>query len=763
MKPEDAKPGRAKTRRPRRIFILAAATAAAAVAAFVLIAPSYVSSESGRRFILGRINAAVDGRTEIGSLTMSWRKGIRATGIGFADTAGNVAFAADSIAVRPHYASLLTGSVSLGKTVVERPSLELTAASADRESAGPPADRGRAVRGGGGVPVKRADLFINDGTVKVTDADRRVAVLKDINAKLLLRPPGRRTSFDVSMAVTNQGRESTVGASADIRLAEKTGWTFDMAGGDLAVEVNDLDIASLGPFFALAGVELNASGRVSADIKGGMAEGGIESLEGVVKAENLDISSPGARGGRFGTGRLNAEVKIRRADGAVKVDRLDLVAAFGRVNCSGTFDSLDIDADLDLAQLQSHLGPFVDFKQMKMSGRVASRGSAALDPENGTYRFTTSDTTVRGLVLSHPGRQPFEAETGSVLLDAEIRPATKTISIKQLQVDTPKIKIRKGRFEKTDSRGTTSLRGMLDCEYDWQSVISLTRPYLPPHLELAGTRKQVLDFASTYPAERPQQLLPNMTTKAKIGFDRAEYLGLKFGPTETDLGVENGTLTIAPFTSAVNDGRVSFGGSADLRQQPALLRIPGRMQIARDVQINDETTKALLSYLNPIFAGAIGVKGTVDFDCEKLAIPLGQASGRDILMAGTISIKQMSLRPSNLLGTILRVAGMSFQDQQINVQPTKFALENGLLAYDDMNVLVGEKAFNFKGVIGLDKSLDMTITLPYGDEGTAGGGTTLLLKGTIDRPELDVGSIIKQQLEDRLRQGIREGLDKLLR
>ncbi len=94
----------------------------------------------------------------------------------------------------------------------------------------------------------------------------------------------------------------------------------------------------------------------------------------------------------------------------------------------------------------------------------------------------------------------------------------------------------------------------------------------------------------------------------------------------------------------------------------------------------------------------------------------------------------------------------------MTIHPTKFALQKGYLRYEDMQVVVGDNPVNFKGVIGLDKSLDMSVTLPYTtaggtarvDKDTRGRRITLPLKGTVDKPELDMGKLLEDQLKGEL-------------
>ena len=63
--------------------------------------------------------------------------------------------------------------------------------------------------------------------------------------------------------------------------------------------------------------------------------------------------------------------------------------------------------------------------------------------------------------------------------------------------------------------------------------------------------------------------------------------------------------------------------------------------------------------MNPVFAGAVNVRGIADFDCEKLSIPLASDSINDLEVVGTISITKMQLEASDLLAKILTAAGSS--------------------------------------------------------------------------------------------------------
>lgn len=290
-------------------------------------------------------------------------------------------------------------------------------------------------------------------------------------------------------------------------------------------------------------------------------------------------------------------------------------------------------------------------------------------------------------------------------------------------------------------------------------------------LEVAGTNsKLALKFSGEYPAGEVKGLLSNLEAKAELWIEKAEYMGFSVGSIEADVRINDGLLRITSFSSIVNNGRLNFAGEADLRDEPVLLTA-GPMQIAKGIQITDETTRRFLAYLNPIFTNAVDVSGEIDFSCERLAIPIGGGSGNDIEVIGTVTISQLRLSASDFLGEILSLAGIGMRGQDIVIEPTRFVLQDGLLRYDDMQVVVGDNPVNFRGAIGLDRSLDMVVSLPYTTRGRTvrigeeaeGVRIKLPLKGTIDRPELDTGRLLEEQLKEQLKIELEEKIGEELK
>jgi len=973
-----------------------------------LFVPMYVSSEKGRTFILAKINNAVEGRTDFADLSMGWLKGIKVADFSFDDKAGRIAVRIKQIATKPHYRKILFGNLSFGETTIDQPRVRINLKAKQPTDAAPvPKSQPEPPKAAALALV--SDIVVTDGNLKITDAQARTAEVSRINSKVSLRPPGRQTSFDMDMAVLAKDGESKIHADGRITPAKaKTGWTLKGTTGDLNVHIDELDIESLAPFFALAGVEVQTKGRVTANLKSEIKDGRIENLAGAAKGKDLDITGPGLKGDRLRTSDLDVDVKLTRKDQALNIDNLKVAtdwanvtakgavpttlksfeeflepdsdydlqgtfdcdlaavmsqmpatlglkegvkissgrltgdiqtsteagqrqiqghasltglqgtvegkkvalsqpvnlqtlissdktgitfdelnvsASFVEFDCNGTTELLKYHADVDLQKLQSELGQFADLGEYRMAGQLLSDGQVSIkeniisavgsaeaknfrlsskedisvfepfadvsfafdidrpndiavvdtvkavasfgrvgikdailplnekakkpmhlvveakgvdlkklqpfavmfasfpremqlaglaesnisinSEKKDTYRIKTESTKIKNLKLIYPEQKPFDANQVTLAFDAEINSAQKAVNIRELRLDSPQIKIYKARFTKTSEKGITKLQGQADFEYDWEAVGAFAGPYMPPGLRLVGKNKLPVEFSTEYPDGQSEKLFDNLSTKGKLGFEEAHYMGLNFGPTEAQLKIEKGFCVIEPFSTTVNEGQFNFAAEADLKQKSRLLKTPRPMQMMKDIKINNETANKLLMYVNPIFANCISVEGVANFGCRRLAIPLAETNSSKLETEGTIAIDNLKLRPEGLLGELFSLLGVRDSNVYMTIHPTKFALRDGFLRYDDMQVDVGDNPVNFRGVIGLDKSLDMTITLPFTLAGrtarigkeTVGKRISLSLTGTIDRPELDTSKILENQLKDLLR----EGLDRLLK
>ncbi|MHC4654775.1 MAG: YhdP family protein, partial [Planctomycetota bacterium] len=337
----------------------------------VILVPVLVSSEKGREIILAKINNSIDGKADFASLSMGWWKGIKVTDVSFNNSSGQTSVEVKQIATKPHYGSILFGSVSLGKTIIEKPSVEINLKARQPKKDEDPKQKYPAGKKAGPIalPIKKVDLVINDGNLKVTDAQAGTVEIAQINSKLNLRPLGERTDFDLAMIIAKQGSASKIITKGQIKPSTNKGWTFKGTSGDLTVKVDDLDLGSLEPLLAWVGVELDTEGKVTAEITSEVKDGRLENLSANIKAENLDITGPLLKGDRLMTKTLDVNAKLVRQQKMISIENLDVKADWLKVQATGmvpaTFDSfsefLQSDSnlsgsfELDVAQVFSQM------------------------------------------------------------------------------------------------------------------------------------------------------------------------------------------------------------------------------------------------------------------------------------------------------------------------------------------------------------------------------------------------------------------------
>lgn len=529
---------------------------------------------------------------------------------------------------------------------------------------------------------------------------------------------------------------------------------------------------NLGPY-KLAGIQ-SGSGQVS------IADKGI-TISGATNLKDLNIAGPNNVNAAVPSTDINYALGIDKKYEKLNIDLLKVQTSFGRLDItkaviplgkapSQPMNLLVNAADIDLAKLL----PFAVLtgsvpQKMQLAGIVQSQIAVSSGKQG--YTIKTDSTKIKGLKLTYPDKTPFEQDEVSLIFEAEINPETKTINIKQVQLDSPQIKIRKGQLSQASTAGRMKLAGQVELDYDWTALTNLVGPYMPAGLTVKGKRQDSFNFSGEYPADKPALLLSSLSAKGGLGFDQADYMGLDFGQTNVNIVVKNGLLDIAPFSSVVNKGQLNFAAQADFKAKPPLFKTPRPMQIIKNVQIDDRLTGPLLKYLNPIFANSVNVNGLANLSCDKLSIPLDAKAKNSAEIVGEVSVSNLRLTASDLLGQILLVVGGSAAGTVITIHPTKFILRDGFLRYDDMQMDIGNNPVNFKGVIGLDKSLNMTVTLPYTTRGTTvrvdrqpiAPRITLPLKGTVDKPTIDVGKLIESQAEQQLEDQLKKGLEKLFR
>ena len=519
------------------------------------VVPAYVSSESARKLILSKANASGAGAIDFAKLSMSWFKGISVSNISFKNIDQGVSVAVKGVSTMPDYGAMLTGNLSFGETVIDGPKVEIDVDKMKQSaaaSAAKPAAKGKA-KPSAGVPIKKIDLVVRDGDIKIKDSRGSIEISK-INSAVNLRPPGEKTTLEMGASIAGQGTASTVNAKGDVNPGGN--WDFKKASGNMAVEVNNLNLNQLESILAIAGVDVNARGVVSAHLKGELKQGVIENVGVDVTGSGLEITAQQLNGDKIKTGTLNiaveisqqgnlvnvekmsvatdwfkaeangtapmnmasvsefmkqgsknelkanlecdlpavaamlpktlglkeqtkltggkllgsvqtinetgvkmlagqvsveglagvmdgkpislsepiqAQAKISAENEKIKFEKIGVSSAFATVNCSGTTETFDYDAQIDLAKLAAELGQFADLGKYKLAGTVAAKGQITNNDK--TTMFVNS-SSISNLRVNPTADITISEPNASINAIAAIDKQTNVLLVKQFKADT---------------------------------------------------------------------------------------------------------------------------------------------------------------------------------------------------------------------------------------------------------------------------------------------------------------------------------------
>ena len=351
--------------------------------------PVYLSSDSGKSLILTKVNNAIDGEVKIGSLSMGWFDGVTAQKLDFTDDTGCTKITAKQVAAWPSYFSLLGGRLAIDKAVIDQPTVLINTtgqcAQKKKESAPKSSQPQPKTQMGPSAAVlafEHINLTINNGNFKVITADanniEQTLELRDINSKLAIKPLGSKSSFDVSMAVASANEVSQIIASGNIQTGKKA-WSLADTTGQISLEVNDLDLSTLGSLFAVLDANVTAKGIINASVEAKLQKGLFENLQGKINASELDVAGDFLKGDRIQSSSLDADIKLSSTEQAVNIDKLKFKSDWLTADVTGTVpktvrsledflkadspDTLQAQFDCDLAKTLRQVKTVAKFKE----------------------------------------------------------------------------------------------------------------------------------------------------------------------------------------------------------------------------------------------------------------------------------------------------------------------------------------------------------------------------------------------------------------
>ena len=322
---------------------------------------------------------------------------------------------------------------------------------------------------------------------------------------------------------------------------------------------------------------------------------------------------------------------------------------------------------------------------------------------------------------------------------------------------------------------------------DWEKLLAVAHQVAPETQDLALTGPAESDFRLTGPASQPKlrPVFRDMGAQAGVGWTTARYHGFSLGKAALPVKLAGGQVVVPVTEVAGGGGTIRLGGTVDLRQETAHLRLPGRTAVLDGVEINKEVAHEFLSRFNPIFAELVSAEGRISLTTQDLDLPLGPAIKTAGSGGGQLDLRGMKVRPGGLMAALMALGGLR-EDQAhvLEVSSVDFQVHDGAIHYRNFT-MVFDKVFDltFHGSVRFDDGLDLVASVPvrsallrrFGVRGRVDEYARLLegtrvdvpvlgtrLKPKLDLARVDIQSLVKKAMEQLLKKEAGGLLDKIL-
>lgn len=293
------------------------------------------------------------------------------------------------------------------------------------------------------------------------------------------------------------------------------------------------------------------------------------------------------------------------------------------------------------------------------------------------------------------------------------------------------------------------LRASLQSE--GQALANLLHEIAPSTAELDFAGPQV-ELVATGPIASPAIVPAALSGRGQVQLASASAMGLRAAAFDLNAQLRDGVVNIAQTAIPVNNGTMTVAGQVDLPTGGAMsgtatngatpssmpptdpvYRYAGRLQVFDHVEINEEMSNELISYINPVFFGVERITGSVSLVVEDVQIPLSEAAiQQGYIRHGRLDFHDLQMEPTPLLKAILTVVGAPGQMLgglgEMEIPGVEFRMENGRIYYDDFIIRFRNVVhLRFRGYVGLNDELQLWVGVPATPEVLANIGNALNL------------------------------------
>ncbi len=287
-----------------------------------------------------------------------------------------------------------------------------------------------------------------------------------------------------------------------------------------------------------------------------------------------------------------------------------------------------------------------------------------------------------------------------------------TILVKDFSADTGTISVQmNGEVRKYNTQPVINFSGRYGASME--RVTELLHQYVPDTSQSIAFKGHASNpFTISGPLSDPKISGFNATLAAN--WETGKLYGINVAKALISSAIRNGRLTLPTEPIPAEGGVVQLGGVIDFTAPDIPLRVPGKLKVLNNIEINPQIGQELLSRINPIFSQAVKLDGRATLEVTNLNLPLTEAIKKMGTGQGHLDLKNVHFQPRGTLTDLFKFGSLGLNKAHaIRMDGLDFAISNGRISYDNFRVVfLGGYDMIFFGSVGFDDTVDMYVSLP---------------------------------------------------
>ena len=432
-------------------------------------------------------------------------------------------------------------------------------------------------------------------------------------------------------------------------------------------------------------------------------------------------------------------------------------------------------ANFDLAKLAKGYG---DFVQLPENTQISGKGQfdLELDFSSPQAQFLKVDADLAPLAITSNTLPSISEDHVKLQADLKRSPDGKSLTIENIQLNSTPVSLSAaGNLERSGESNLLTASGNINL--DLKMLVPYLQKIAGSQITMSGKGDNPFNLKMISGGNRWADSLKHTDFTGAIRADAIEAFGVNISKTEVPIQIANATA-VAKLDAAANGGHLDMQPTIDLSKAPYILSLPQNSQILKDVEITDAVAEKLLSKILPLFRGAVQAEGFVDLFMKHFNWPLEKQSEDKASFAGTLHLKGVRIKSSNLLAGLLDLIGVRGNEMNLADQDIDFEARNGRIETSPIRLKIDGYPIELMGSVGFDKSLDYTAKLPItpmlvGDKAYRYlEGTTIdvPIRGSSSHPDIDKSAVHKasadmaqEALQKTLEKGVQNIFEQLIK